>query len=102
LEHTENDLLFIIHCLDKPGAEGKRSASMQAHKDYIATRPIKVLLSGPLTTDDGKGIVGSFFMVEAPGRADVERFQRNDPLFGAGIWASVEVRAFAKRIDNRE
>jgi uncharacterized protein YciI len=75
---------------------------MQAHKNYIDTGPIKVLLSGPLTTDDGKGIVGSFFMVDAADRAHVERFQRNDPLFKAGIWASMEVRAFAKRIDNRE
>ena len=95
-------MLFVIQCLDKPGAADKRSANMQAHKDYIATVPIKVLLSGPLTTDDGQGIVGSFFMVDAADRAHVDRFQRNDPLFKADIWASIEVRAFAKRLDNRE
>jgi len=95
-------MLFVIYCLDKPGTEKTRAANMQAHKDYINTGPIKVLLSGPLTTDDGKGIVGSFFMVDAADRTHVERFQRNDPLFKAGIWASIEVRAFAKRIDNRE
>ncbi len=74
---------------------------MQAHKDYIATKPIKVLLSGPLTEDDGETIIGSFFMVEAADRAEVERFQRGDPLYQASIWQSVDVRAFAKRIDNR-
>lgn len=95
-------MLFVIHCLDKPGTAETRAATMQAHKNYIDTGPVKVLLSGPLTTDDGKGIVGSFFMVDAADRAHVERFQRNDPLFKAGIWASMEVRAFAKRIDNRE
>lgn len=98
---TENLVLFVIYCLDKPGAEKTRAASMQAHKDYIATGPIKVVLSGPLTTDDGQGTVGSFFMVDAADRAHVDRFQRSDPLFKAGIWASIEVRAFAKRIDNR-
>ena len=94
-------MLFIIYCLDKPGTAEKRSASMQAHKDYIATHPIKVLLSGPLTTDDGQTVTGSFFMVDAADRGEVERFQRKDPLFNSGIWASVDVRAFAKRIDNR-
>lgn len=95
-------MLFVIHCLDRPGAAETRAANMQAHKDYIATDPIKVLLSGPLTTDDGQRIIGSFFMVDAADRARVQKFQHNDPLFKSGIWASIEVRAFAKRVDNRE
>jgi uncharacterized protein YciI len=41
-------------------------------------------------------------MVDAADRAQVERFQRNDPMFKSGIWASIEVRAFSKRVDNRE
>ena len=95
-------MLFIIYCLDRPGAAELRAKNMPAHRDYIDSKPIKLLLSGPPTTDDGLGILGSFFMVDAPDRAHVERFQRNDPLFKANIWASMEVRAFAKRIDNRE
>jgi len=95
-------MLFVIFCLDKPGAASLRAANMQAHRDYVATGPIKVVLSGPLTTDDGQETVGSFFMVDAADRAHVERFQRDDPLFKAGIWASIEVRAFVKRVDNRE
>jgi uncharacterized protein YciI len=95
-------LLFVIYCLDKPGVAELRAANMQAHRDYLGTKPIKILLSGPLTTDDGQGVLGSFFMVDAADRAQVERFQRNDPLYKAGIWASTEARAFTKRVDNRE
>jgi len=95
-------MLFIVYCLDKPGAAGTRAANMQAHRDYLATGPIKVLISGPLTSDDGQSVIGSFFMVEAVDRGQVEKFQRNDPLFKSGIWASTEVRAFTKRVDNRE
>lgn len=95
-------MLFVVFCLDKPGAAGTRAAHMQAHRDYLATGPIKVVVSGPLTSDDGQGIIGSFFMVDAADRSAVERFQRNDPLFKSGIWATTEVRAFTKRIDNRE
>jgi len=94
-------MLFVIYCLDKPGSERTRVANMQAHRDYLATEPIKVVLSGPLTTDDGHTVIGSFFMVDAADRGEIEQFQRNDPLFNSGLWASAEVRAFAKRIDNR-
>ena len=95
-------MLFVIYCLDKPGAAEIRAANMQAHKDYLATGPIKVVVSGPLTTDDGQKVLGSFFMVDAVDRSQVEKFQHNDPLFKSGIWASTEVRAFTKRVDNRE
>lgn len=95
-------MYFVIRCIDKPGVLDTRLANMELHKQYVSTKPIKVLLSGPLTEDDGETIVGSFFMVEADARADVDRFQHNDPLYKAGIWASIDVHAFAKRIDNRE
>ena len=94
-------MYFVIRCIDKPGVLDVRLGNMQAHKDYVAAKPIKVLLSGPLTEDDGETIIGSFFMVEAADRAAVTEFQNNDPLFKAGIWQSVDVQAFAKRVDNR-
>ena len=31
-------------------------------------------------------------------RAEIERFQRADPLYNADIWETVEVRAFNKRL----
>jgi uncharacterized protein len=95
-------VLFVIHCIDKPGMEAARAAAIEGHVAYLATRPIKVVMSGPLTGDEGAGVVGSFFIVEAADRAAVERFQAADPLYGAGIWATVDVRAFNKRVDNRD
>ena len=56
-------MLFIIHCIDKPGTAATRSANMQAHRDYLAGGPIKVVISGPLTSDDGQSVIGSFFTV---------------------------------------
>lgn len=95
-------MLFVVFCLDRPDAAEARAENVEAHKRYLDGKPIKVLLSGPLTSDDGQAIVGSFFMVDAASRAEVQRWQDGDPLYRAGIWASIEVRAFAKRIDNRE
>ena len=95
-------MLFVIHCIDRPGAEAARAAAIPGHIAYLAARPIKVVMSGPLTSDDGARVVGSFFVVEAPDRAAVEVFQAADPLFRAGIWATIDVRAFDKRVDNRD
>ena len=93
-------MLFVIFCIDKPGMAETRKATMPAHIDYVATKPIDVKMSGPLVADDGETVIGSLFVVDAADRAEVEAFQRNDPLVAADIWDSVEVRAFIKRVDN--
>jgi uncharacterized protein YciI len=95
-------VLFVIHCIDKPGVAAVRTAAIQGHVAYLATKPIKVVMSGPLTSDDGTRVVGSFFLVEAADRVHVDRFQAADPLYQAGIWATIDVRAFDKRVDNRD
>ena len=95
-------MLFVIQCLDKPGVAETRNAHMAAHRDYTTAVPIKILLSGPLTDDDGQSVIGSFFLVDALDRVEVTAFQKNDPLFAAGIWESITVHAFSKRVDNRD
>ncbi|MDH3738438.1 MAG: YciI family protein, partial [Alphaproteobacteria bacterium] len=69
---------------------------------YLSTNPVKLVMSGPLTSDDGEAIVGSLYVFEAPDRAAVDAFQANDPLVQADIWESMETRAFTKRVDNRD
>ena len=95
-------MLFVIHCLDKPGVTDIRNAHMAAHRNYTAAVPIRILLSGPLTDDDGETVIGSFFLVDAVDRTEAEAFQKNDPLFAADIWESTAIHAFSKRVDNRD
>jgi len=91
-------MLFIMFCIDRPGTEEKRRQALPGHIEYLATNPIKIVMSGPLVSDDGAKTVGSLYMIEAADRAEVERFQRADPLYNAGIWETVELRAFNKRL----
>ena len=93
-------MLFAIYCIDKPGMLETRKAAMPAHVEYLAKSDVLVRMSGPLTKDDGETIIGSLYVVEAPDRAAIEAFQRDDPLVAAEIWERVEVHAFAKRLDN--
>lgn len=94
-------MLFTIFCIDKPGVAEKRNAVQNAHRDYLALSSIKLVMSGPLVDDDGETVVGSLYVVEAEDRAEVEAFQKDDPLVAADLWESIEVRAFLKRVDNR-
>ena len=92
---------YVIHCLDHPGSVEKRLAHYEAHKAYLAAAKIKTIISGPLLADDQQTMIGSCFMVEADSLADAEAFNRNDPFHAAGLWQTISVRPFNKRVDNR-
>ena len=91
-------MLFAIHCLDKDGVLEKRMSVMQAHRDYLETAPVTVVMSGPLMSDDEESIIGSFYLIEAADRAAIEAFQNDDPLVKADLWKSMHVTVFHKRV----
>ena len=95
-------MLFVIFCIDKPGMAETRAAAMPAHVEYLNGAPFKNVMSGPLTSDDGETIVGSLYVVDAEHRGVIDKMFEEDPLCQADIWQSVEVRAFNKRVDNRD
>lgn len=92
---------YVIHCLDHAGAVDKRLTHYDAHKTYLGAAKMKTLISGPLLADDEATMIGSCFVVEADSLADVEAFNRDDPFFKADLWATISIRPFSKRVDNR-
>jgi len=92
---------YVIHCLDHDGAVEKRLSLYDAHKAYLAKAPVKTVISGPLLADDEETMIGSCFVLEAGSMAEVEEFNRNDPFAQAGLWKTVSIRPFSKRVDNR-
>ena len=96
-------MLFTIFCIDKPNMKEKRATAMPDHIEYLnAQTKIKNIMSGPLMDDEMENIVGSLYLLEAPNRAAIEKFTKGDPLVAADIWTSIEIRAFNKRVDNRD
>jgi len=93
-------MLFVIHALDRPSALSQRLAHYDAHKSFLSdTSPydVDIVMSGPLTADDGATMIGSLLVVEAPNRATVERFNGADPFHAAGIWERVTITGFVRR-----
>lgn len=94
-------MYYVIHCLDHAGAVEKRLEHYEAHRVYLAAAKIKTLISGPLLADDETTMIGSCFIVEATNLDEVKAFNSQDPFAKAGIWQTVSIRAFNKRVDNR-
>jgi len=92
---------YVVHCLDHDGAVEKRLANYDAHKAYLASAPVKTVISGPLLADDEQTMIGSCFVLEADSLAEVEAFNANDPFAKVGLWKTVSIRPFSKRVDNR-
>jgi uncharacterized protein YciI len=91
--------LFAVHAIDKPGALKLRLELYAAHRAYLENgeRDVKVVMSGPLQSDDGEVMVGSFFLIEAPDRETVTAFTKADP-FSNGVWEEIHTTRFHRRI----
>jgi len=92
---------YVVHCLDHDGAVEKRLSNYEDHKAYLAAASVKTVISGPLLADDEKTMIGSCFVLEAENMAEVEAFNANDPFAKAGLWKTISIRPFSKRVDNR-
>ncbi|WP_299470773.1 YciI family protein [uncultured Roseibium sp.] len=95
---------FVVYAEDNPDALSLRLETIDAHRRYLVDAParhgISILLSGPLTQDDGETMRGSFFLIEAEERETVEKFFDGDPLKSANVWRRFEVSAVHIRQNN--
>lgn len=93
-------MLFAIHAMDRASALPTRITHYEAHKAFLSDTSrfdVKIVMSGPLVSDDGAQMIGSLFLIEAPGRAEVEAFSRADPFSAADIWEKVTITGFLRR-----
>ncbi|MEA2760382.1 MAG: uncharacterized protein QOH65_2995 [Methylobacteriaceae bacterium] len=93
-------MFFVLHAFDKAGALETRLAHYDAHKAFLAETSmhgVSMVMSGPLVADDGKTMIGSLMILEAPDRATLEAFNRADPFYAARIWEKIDITAFVKR-----
>lgn len=94
-------MLFVIHCIDAPGSQQARKKAHEAHQAYLKTATVRPVLAGPLVSDDGDTMTGSFLLVEADSRDEVESFNRADPFNLAKVWQTINISRIDKRWDDR-
>ncbi|MBK3735018.1 hypothetical protein GAY29_18295 [Azospirillum brasilense] len=89
-------MLYMFHCTDKAGAAQVRADNRPAHLAYLEAHTDRLFAAGPLLADDGQGMAGSLLIVECADEADAKAFAANDPYAQAGLFESVEIRAWRR------
>jgi len=87
---------FILYCVDKPGHSQVRADNRPAHLDYLNSNLDRIVIAGPMTSDDGDAVLGSLLVIEAADRAEAEAFAAGDPYAKAGLFDKVEIKAYKK------
>jgi uncharacterized protein YciI len=90
--------LYVLTCLDKPGALALRLAAREDHLAWVNEQPLK--FGGPFL-DEAGDMAGSLMVVEVADLAAARAFNAADPYTKAGLWDTVEIRPFRVTIDRR-
>lgn len=87
-------MLYAIICVDKPGAIETRKAIRAAHLAHIDGAGGAIVQAGPFL-DEAGGMCGSLLIYEGE-RDGAEAWAADDPYAQAGLFQSVEIRAWKK------
>ena len=92
-------MLYTIHCLDRENVLQARLNHYEAHRSYLNGAAINISLAGPITAEDNETPIGSFFVVTARRREEVEDFNQSDPFYRLNVWAreTIRIHPFLKR-----
>ncbi|HEY5107234.1 MAG TPA: YciI family protein [Caulobacteraceae bacterium] len=85
--------LFVLTCIDKRGSLALRMATREAHFGYVHAHPGAIRLAGPFL-DDAGDMAGSMIVLEAANLEAARRFSAGDPYVLAGLFESVDIRAW--------
>lgn len=87
-------MLFTFYNLDKPGSAALRTEYRPRHKAYLAAVAEHIAFAGPLLAEDGHTMIGSLLVIDFPDHAAAHAWAAAEPFVNAGLYASVEIRAF--------
>ncbi len=88
--------MFMVHCKDKPGHLQTRLDNRAAHLEYWRARLDKVVIGGPILTEDRQSMVGSLFVADIADRAELDALLAADPYVKAGLFESVTILPYKK------
>ena len=94
-------MLYALICTDRPNSTELRANKRPEHLAYLSSLGDAMKFAGPFL-DDAGGPTGSLVMIEAETRAAAEVIAANDPYKLAGLFASVEIRAWRWALKNPE
>ena len=93
---------WLIKCRSKPGTDALRTATLDAHRNFLDGYPEVTWYSGPLFTDDNKNAIGSLRLIEFPDRDAAQAYINADPYTKAGIFEAITIERWKPVVDVRQ
>jgi len=87
-------MLIFIYCADRAGAGAVRERARLQHLEYMVANTDKLVFGGLLPASPGERGISSIFVLELPTMDAAEDFLAGEPYNQAGLFDSVEIRAF--------
>eukprot|EP00002_Diphylleia_rotans_P019263 TRINITY_DN372_c0_g1_i1.p2 TRINITY_DN372_c0_g1~~TRINITY_DN372_c0_g1_i1.p2 ORF type:complete len:101 (-),score=20.15 TRINITY_DN372_c0_g1_i1:22-324(-) len=81
--------LFVIHAIDRPNSVALRMETRPKHLEYLSQQ--RVILAGPMLSDDGQSPIGSMVVIAAESISAAKQIADNDPYNVVGLFESVRV-----------
>lgn len=85
--------MFLIHCLDKPGASSLRHEKRPLHLTYLRETLSILKAAGPLSNPAGES-VGGTFILDVETHEQALKWAQDDPFALLGVYERVEVHAW--------
>lgn len=93
-------MLVLLTCRDKPDSNALRLATRAAHLEYVLASGAMVKIAGPIVSDDGERMIGSFFVLDVASLQAAKDFSAKDPYAKAGLFASVTTDRWRWTLEN--
>ena len=87
-------MIFAILLMDRPGTAELRIQVRPEHRAYLAKLSDRMAFAGPLTSEDGKTVVGSLLAIDFPSRADADAWLKDEPFTKAGVYEKPIIHVF--------
>ena len=87
-------MIFAILLMDRPGTAQLRIEARPEQRAYLAKQAERMAFAGPLSSEDGKTIVGSLLGMDFQSRADVDAWLKDEPFTKAGVYEKPIIHVF--------
>jgi uncharacterized protein YciI len=87
-------MIFAILLMDRPGTADLKVQVRPEHRAYLAQQADRMAFAGPLTSEDGKTVLGSLLVLDFPDRAAVDAWLKDEPFTKAGVYEKPVIHVF--------
>jgi uncharacterized protein YciI len=95
-------MLFIVRFTDHPERLPLRKELLPSHLQWLEEHQSVVLVAGSVRPEQEAAPAGAVWIVEAPGKAEVEALLQTDPFWVKGLRQSFEVLFWSKAFPERK